>query len=94
MTNIGRGDRRFKEISARLRKERPPVCWLCSEPIDLNAPPRTARSWSLDHIKPLSEGGDPYDESNLAPAHVGCNSRKGNSELPQTGTVISSRTWR
>lgn len=33
---------------------------------------------SLDHIVPLDEGGHPTARSNLRPAHVGCNSARGN----------------
>ncbi|MFT3797171.1 HNH endonuclease [Microbacterium sp.] len=33
---------------------------------------------SLDHIIELQFDGDPFDPSNLRPAHLGCNVRKSN----------------
>lgn len=53
------------------------ICQLCFIPIDLSLPPRHPMSLSLDHIIPLSLGGSDA-EHNLAPAHYGCNSSKGN----------------
>jgi 5-methylcytosine-specific restriction endonuclease McrA len=44
-------------------------CGICGEHVQLH---RT----SFDHIVPLSKGG-PHLLSNLQPAHVACNSRKG-----------------
>jgi 5-methylcytosine-specific restriction endonuclease McrA len=73
----GRGDTRWYKLSARLRKELPPYCWICSEEIDLTLHRNHKKSWTLDHLVPLSAGGDPYDESNLRPAHRDCNSRRG-----------------
>lgn len=94
MTTAGRGDRRFKELAKRLRRERPAVCHLCTDRIDLTLPATHRMSWTLDHISPLDEGKfDPWDESNLAPAHRSCNSRKGNSNLPQIGQAVFSRKW-
>ena len=91
----GRSDRRWKEISARLRIELPSVCHLCGQRIDQSLSARDRMSWTLDHISPLSDGKfDAHDESNLAPAHRSCNSRKANSELPQVGEAVFSRQWR
>lgn len=45
-----------------------PVCALCSQP----------GADTLDHIKPLSQGGRNHID-NLQPAHRACNSKKGTS---------------
>lgn len=45
---------RWKRLSARLRR-RQPFCSVCGTPDDL----------TVDHVKPLEHGGDPYDETNL-----------------------------
>ena len=36
---------------------------------------------SVDHLVPLSKGGEPFDPDNLAPAHNICNKRR--SDNPQ-----------
>jgi 5-methylcytosine-specific restriction endonuclease McrA len=79
----GRGDTRWYKLSARLKKELPPYCWICSEEIDLTLHHTHKKSWTLDHMVPLSKGGDPYDENNLRPAHRDCNSRRGTGDRPE-----------
>ena len=53
------------------------ICSLCGQLIDMTFRSPDPRSLTLDHIKPLSQGGNDTKD-NLAPAHYGCNSRKGN----------------
>lgn len=36
--------------------------------------------WDIDHIVPISQGGDPWADSNLQLAHHDCHSRKTASE--------------
>jgi len=55
-------------------------CHICNEPIDLEAARRVGvegweRGLQLDHVVPLSKGGDDRIE-NLRPAHGLCNMRK------------------
>ena len=55
------------------------VCGICrgaKGPIRFDVRPRHSLSRSLDHIVPLELGGDPFDPSNLQPAHFGCNAGK------------------
>ena len=53
------------------------VCGVCGETIDKNLKHPDPMSKSIDHINPKSKGGiHTYD--NLQPAHLGCNSSKGN----------------
>ncbi len=52
-------------------------CWLCSEPISPLVSRRHRRGLSIDHQVPRSKGGTDAIE-NLRPAHLGCNSRRGN----------------
>lgn len=56
------------------------VCWICLQP----------GATTVDHIVPVSLGGSPLDPSNLRPAHLTCNSRRGNG---RQGTVKHSREW-
>lgn len=57
-------------------------CHLCGEQIDLSAPrtpgkPGWERSLHIDHVIPLSKGGDDILE-NVRPSHGKCNIRKNN----------------
>lgn len=60
------------------------VCWLCGRQI-------REGEFSVDHVIPRSRGGGDAIE-NLRPAHIRCNSRRGNR-----GTVRpispTSREW-
>ena len=55
-------------------------CHICNKPISLDAPRRSGLpNWELslhiDHVQPLSKGGDDTLE-NVRPAHAQCNMRK------------------
>ena len=63
----------YRLLARRVRREEQ-TCWLCLEPIDMTALPRSPRSWSLDHVIPLARGGAPLDRGNARAAHLGCNS--------------------
>ena len=45
------------------------ICYLCSQPVDPN-------NWHLDHVVPLSKGGD-HAFDNCGTTHPGCNVKKG-----------------
>lgn len=80
----GRVGRPYLRACATLRAQHHD-CWLCGQPIDYNAPPRTRWSYSTDHVTPLSHDGAPLDPGNLRAAHYGCNSARGNRpHLPTT----------
>jgi len=50
-------------------------CWLCGGKIRLDKKAPHPKSLSLDHLVPLSLGGE-HSYRNCAAAHFGCNSRK------------------
>jgi hypothetical protein len=61
-------------------------CHVCGEALDFDAPPRSSRAPSVDHIVPLKElrrlhpadyDRRATDPSNMRPCHVGCNARRG-----------------
>ena len=52
------------------------VCGICGWPIDRNVPWPDGQSRSIDHVIPISLGGD-HVLSNVRLAHLGCNLRKG-----------------
>lgn len=66
-------------------------CWLCGHNINPDLDPRHPMSFTLDHVMPLSRGGDLLDPRNARSAHRRCNSRKGNRTMPQK--LQTSRKW-
>lgn len=83
---------KWQLLRKECREKMSPICHLCGEYIDRDLPARHPMSWSLDHIIPLARGGARYDYSNLAPAHLSCNSRKGTREQRQT-SVKTEVDW-
>lgn len=64
-------------------------CWLCLRPVNKTLSGRHRLGPSVDHVMPLSRGGDPLDREGLRLAHTGCNSRRGDG----TRTRKRSRAW-
>jgi 5-methylcytosine-specific restriction endonuclease McrA len=89
--NAGRRGGRWDKTVAAVKATMPAVCWICAKDIDLSLHHHGPMSYTVDHVVPLSAGGDPYDLSNLRPAHKRCNSRKGKGAAPVP--VVSSRRW-
>lgn len=71
-------------------------CWICGRPIDTRpesegGPPARSRwSFSVDHLTPRSKGGT-STLANSAPAHYGCNSRRGDG--PKRRKTWRPRRW-
>jgi 5-methylcytosine-specific restriction endonuclease McrA len=86
----GRTGHRWRRLVTHVQRRADP-CWLCGHPIDWDAEPRTPKSFSVDHIVPLSLGGDPLDPANAATAHYGCNSARQNKTV--TPRPPTSRAW-
>lgn len=76
MSEPWRSGRAWEYLCAQVYAEES-VCWLCLELVDFDLPPRTSRSKSVDHVKPVAD----YPHlamlrSNLRLAHYGCNSKR------------------
>jgi len=52
------------------------VCYLCDEPINLNIKWPDIKSFSIDHVIPLSKGGGDTPD-NVKSSHLFCNLSKG-----------------
>lgn len=77
-------------VRARVRDHGAPCC-LCGHAIDLDLRHPHPLSFSVEHLVPLSLDGAPRDLDNLGPAHLSCNSRRGNRmSMPR---VVTSRAW-
>lgn len=65
------------------------VCWLCGDPIDMELPSDHDRAFSLDHIVPVSRGGDEA-RGEARPAHRQCNSSRsdGRSAMKNATTLL------
>jgi 5-methylcytosine-specific restriction endonuclease McrA len=50
-------------------------------------------AFSVDHVVPLAEGGDPEDLANCRPAHRGCNVAKGTNQNYQAEKPKGSQIW-
>lgn len=87
MRNPGRTGHRWRQTRAAILAHAT-HCAICGEPLEPNAPPRSSRSTSVDHIIPLSQGGSPLDPANCRATHYGCNSKR--QAPPRTWT---SRDW-
>lgn len=88
------GTSRWRKLSEQLRRERLPVCHICGKPIDLDLPSTHRLSWTLDHIRPVASGVDPFDTMNLSPSHRACNSAKSaRGDMPNTTPPRCSRNW-
>jgi 5-methylcytosine-specific restriction endonuclease McrA len=85
----GRGGREWQQLREEILVPGA-LCWLCGVPIDINAPPRSPRSGTLDHVRPLSKGGHPTDRENVRAACHSCNSGRGNRD-PAPRPVIGVR---
>lgn len=67
-----------------------PPCCRCGLPINYDAQPKTTWAPSVEHLQARSKGGDVTDPANLAAAHFGCNSKRGNRDVPPSRR---SRPW-
>lgn len=70
----------------RRRLERDPaaaMCWICGDPIDMALPYQHRMAFTLDHLVPISRGGDLDGETK--PAHLSCNSSRGDGRKKRRG---------
>lgn len=71
-------ERLWKQVKKRVKASKDPICALCGNPIDMDAPAYSPMACEVDHIIPISRGGSPYDMDNLQLTHCKCNRQKSN----------------
>lgn len=81
MAGNPRNGRRYRTLCDQQRRLGLP-CWLCGHNIayEIRGPlaGRHPLAFTLDHLLPLSKGGDLLDPANARSAHRRCNSARGN----------------
>lgn len=76
MTRVN--DIKAKRLRAQLRAQGGP-CHICGEDIDYDAGHLHPRSFQLDHLWQIANGGPAYEPDNTAAAHRACNRRRSNT---------------
>ncbi|MFE6223000.1 HNH endonuclease [Streptomyces sp. NPDC057854] len=90
----GRDGRQWRRLVAWARKELPPICHICGRAIDISLPWNDREGWTLDHRVPIAVAPHLAETpGNLAPAHRGCNSRKGANPSYRPDKPRQSRVW-
>jgi 5-methylcytosine-specific restriction endonuclease McrA len=76
-------DARWKKAKARAIRDSGGYCQLCGNALT-DAPRSTPWATEVDHILPLSQGGDPFDPGNLRAVHRACHAKrsKGQAVVP------------
>jgi 5-methylcytosine-specific restriction endonuclease McrA len=85
-----RNGRPYRRLVAAVKALGMP-CARCGHTINLSLDARHPLSFTLDHIVPLSLGGDLLDPGNARSMHRRCNSARGNRTGPQP--LKTSRRW-
>ncbi|WP_420034691.1 HNH endonuclease [Streptomyces sp. cg28] len=78
MASNPRNGRPYRRLVAAQKRLGLP-CWLCGNEIPATVDGRRhPLAFTLDHLVPLSRGGDLLDPANARSAHRRCNSSRGN----------------
>lgn len=89
--NPGRNGRPWRTARAWVYRTQD-VCRECGELIDKTLAFPHPKSFSVDHIEPVSLRPDlALERTNLAACHLGCNSSKGNGS--RRADTPTSRDW-
>ncbi len=92
----GRTGRPYRRAVEQV-KRRSQVCWLCGEAIDLTLKNPDPMSFSADHVETVKSlpPNDPRlnDSRNMRPAHLSCNSRRGDGTRIEGPSLRTSRRW-
>ncbi|MEU5133426.1 HNH endonuclease [Streptomyces californicus] len=90
MAGNPRNGRPYRRLVAAVKAQGDP-CARCGHNIDPTLDARHPLSFTLDHVVPLSRGGDLLDPANARSMHRRCNSARGNRMGPQP--LKTTRRW-
>lgn len=74
-----RNSRQWRDRTRPAKLDKNPLCEVCFK----HKPPKVKPATQVDHITPLEEGGEPFDESNLQSLCNRCHSIKSAEESRQ-----------
>jgi 5-methylcytosine-specific restriction endonuclease McrA len=82
----GRNDNtRWRNARRRTIARSGGACQLCGDPLAPQAPAKHPDATEVDHIVPLSQGGDPYSLDNLRAVHRRCHQKRETFTTIRTG---------
>lgn len=88
-------DRSYRARAAALKRKtraNGDPCSICGQAFDWSVEWKHPLSFTADHVEPIASGGHLLGE--LAPAHRGCNSRRGaGREVKVIAPPRTSRRW-
>lgn len=90
MAGNPRNGRPYRRLVAAVKAQGDP-CARCGHNIDPTLDARHPLSFTLDHVVPLSRGGNLLDPANARAMHRRCNSARGNRVGPQP--LKTTRRW-
>lgn len=91
----GRSGRPWERMKARVRAEETHCAW-CGQPVDQTLDGNHPDGPVVDHLREITEGGDPLDRENLALMHRRCNGDKEgrrSSEAAARRRLNPGRDW-
>jgi 5-methylcytosine-specific restriction endonuclease McrA len=89
-SGAGRTSAQWEAIKRNQRAKRLP-CWHCGQPIDHSLRWPDPRSFSADHLRPLSRYPElAHDPGNVVSSHLRCNQVKGDNEHFTAGMGVLS----
>lgn len=68
----------WRAVRKRAIASKDHICAICGQFIDVTLPAFDPGAVEVDHIIPISRGGEPYSIDNLQLSHSRCNRQKGN----------------
>ncbi|MFI1913468.1 HNH endonuclease [Nocardia sp. NPDC020380] len=83
---------RLRRERRKLEKRLPAPCAWCGKTVEPGIDYRDPMAFELDHIIPVSLGGDPFDPNNHQIMHKSCNASKGN-RTDKMPPLRASREW-
>lgn len=81
---------RYRVLRARVAAEEF-WCWRCWQPIDYARIFPDPWCFTLDHVRPLVQGGDEYDRDNARAAHLRCNVSAGTEQYRSRRRALPAR---